>query len=558
MEILYNNSELNVVISLVSTAVLSAPTVVLDELIRRTEQLKKLHTELKNQFITWKPVRKCTRALLTELATKLSISSSTRNVGTATVYGTIGAVIVPIMVAILMRLGARFGARFGFPADAARVDAAVTIGAGVIGAAVGAAGGAGGFGAAVGALVGFAGGTGAVAAAFGVEFIGLAIVAGALGGAVGAAVGTSGGDNVKTVGAVLGSAISAHVVGYIGVRSADGDDNLETGMCAVFGLAFGAAVGSALGAAGTVAAVGATVGVAVGVLIICKIAFKFGGVCFVVGAVVFALLGASLGALIGVLVVVLLGVPVGALVWNIVFLAVKVLAAAGASEAAVLSVSLISLAVIALIGAVNGTLNGAVVGIKVGLEIAFILGGGLDVLVNLVVLAAFGAGVGAKVAIAVEKYVTNTYRMKRVHHAIDKDRKTYQELKAKEDNLGQSVADFAVFCCQHNGLVLSSELVEDEFRFLLDILRRTRRIPPNAAAEGAAPRSTLRHEDVNIRLLVSNLLKQLHPSTSDQEALTTIEKILDEQQECPNDEEIQRRIIDFMETKFAEACTSQL
>lgn len=148
-----------------------------------------------------------------------------------------------------------------------------------------------------------------------------------------------------------------------------------------------------------------------------------------------------------------------------------------------------------------------------------------------------------------EEIFTNVNNL--VHHTIDEDRKASQELKAKEDDLGKCVADFAVFCREHIDSVLSSELVEDEFRFLLDIPRGTR--SHGAAAEGAAPRPTLLHEEVNIHSRGSTLLERLQRSTSNQEALMITEQILDELQEAPNDDEIQRRITNFMETKFAEA-----
>ena len=155
------------------------------------------------------------------------------------------------------------------------------------------------------------------------------------------------------------------------------------------------------------------------------------------------------------------------------------------------------------------------------------------------------------------------HRLKeQVHHAIDEDRKEGQELKAmiEEDVLGQSLAEFALFGRHHIDLVLSSKFVEDEFRFLLDILQRTRTIQHRAASQGEVPRSTLRHEEVNIHFeRVSTFLEQLRQRfTSNQEALTITEQILDELQESPNDEEIERRIREFIETKFDEACTSQV
>ena len=174
-----------------------------------------------------------------------------------------------------------------------------------------------------------------------------------------------------------------------------------------------------------------------------------------------------------------------------------------------------------------------------------------------------GAIAGAFTPDPEETAVDRLKRLKeKVYHAIDEDRKEGQKLKAmiEEDVLGQSLAEFALFGRHHIDLVLSSKFVEDEFRFLLDILLWTRRIQHRAASQGEVPRSILRHEEVNIHFeRVSTFLGQLrHPLTSNQGALTITEQILGELHESPNDVEIERRIREFIETKFAEACTSQL
>ena len=137
------------------------------------------------------------------------------------------------------------------------------------------------------------------------------------------------------------------------------------------------------------------------------------------------------------------------------------------------------------------------------------------------------------------------YNINEVYEAIDEDRKDSQELKAKESALGKCAADFAVFCCEHINSVLSGGLATDEFRFLLDILRGTR-------AHGV-PVTTLLDEEEIIHSRVSTLLERLQHSASNQEALTITEQILGELHESPNDEEIERRIRNFIETKFAEA-----
>ena len=174
-----------------------------------------------------------------------------------------------------------------------------------------------------------------------------------------------------------------------------------------------------------------------------------------------------------------------------------------------------------------------------------------------------GAFAGAIFGAFAPDRVTAVDRLKeQVHHAIDEDRKEGQELKAmiEEDVLGQSLAEFALFGRHHIDLVLSSKFVEDEFRFLLDILQRTRTIQHRAASQGEVPRSTLRHEEVNIHFeRVSTFLEKLRQRlTSNQEALTITEQILGELHESPNDEEIERRIRESIETKFDEACTLQL
>lgn len=134
-----------------------------------------------------------------------------------------------------------------------------------------------------------------------------------------------------------------------------------------------------------------------------------------------------------------------------------------------------------------------------------------------------------------------------VNQAINEDRKEGQKLKAmiEKDVLGKCVAEFTMIGREHHiHSVLSNRFVEDEFRFLLDITRRARRMPQRAAAK-------LYHEEVNIHFeSVSTFLGQLRqPSTSKQEALTIVRQILHELQESPDDDEIERRIRKFIETK---------
>ena len=141
-----------------------------------------------------------------------------------------------------------------------------------------------------------------------------------------------------------------------------------------------------------------------------------------------------------------------------------------------------------------------------------------------------------------------------VHVAVDQD-KTACRLLLENDQevLGNCVADFAVFCNDHIDLVLSSELVEGEFRFLLDILRGAH--SPGAAVSAQIP--LLLEEEVNIHnTCVSNLMEQLRPSTENQELLPITQQIFDELREGPNDGEIPTMIKNFIQAKFTEACKS--
>ena len=182
--------------------------------------------------------------------------------------------------------------------------------------------------------------------------------------------------------------------------------------------------------------------------------------------------------------------------------------------------------------------------------------------------AAAGAGAAAAavasellVAPAEDNAVGGWKRQKidEVHQAIDQDKMEGQKLEEmiKKDVLGKCVAEYAVLCSVKDiDSALCSRLVGDEFGFLLDILRRTR--SHGAAEEGEVPRPSVPHEEVKIQFeRVSNFLEQLQHSTNNDEASRITQQILDELQECPNDEEIKARIMNFIETKFAEACTSQ-
>ncbi len=129
---------------------------------------------------------------------------------------------------------------------------------------------------------------------------------------------------------------------------------------------------------------------------------------------------------------------------------------------------------------------------------------------------------------------------------IVQDRKVCQELQDKVDSFKQCITDFAVFCREHIDLVLPSEL---------DILRRIDREEFEAAKEEVLPTATiptLLQKEVNIYFMrVSTFMKQLQRSTAKKhEVLTTIQNILDELRECPNDEEIQTMTVNFIEEIF--------
>lgn len=95
--------------------------------------------------------------------------------------------------------------------------------------------------------------------------------------------------------------------------------------------------------------------------------------------------------------------------------------------------------------------------------------------------------------------------------------------------------------------VLSSELVEDEFSFLLDILRGTH--SPKAAGN-----AQILDPCENIGFNFKHVHDLLQHFSTYEELIA--EDILHELQEGPNDDEIQTMITNFIEAKFAEACKS--
>ena len=161
--------------------------------------------------------------------------------------------------------------------------------------------------------------------------------------------------------------------------------------------------------------------------------------------------------------------------------------------------------------------------------------------------AAVGAGV-VGTAMSVQETRNKTIEV------IDEDRKACKDLQAKVYSLEQRITEFADFCRVHIDLVLSSELVKDEFDFLLDILRRTDREEFQAArAEVVLPTlPALLQEEVNIlSMRVNTFMEQLRRFTAKRnEIATAIQHILDELRDSPNDEQIKTIIETFIKKRF--------
>ena len=130
--------------------------------------------------------------------------------------------------------------------------------------------------------------------------------------------------------------------------------------------------------------------------------------------------------------------------------------------------------------------------------------------------------------------------------------------KKKIGSLENCITDFAVFCHEHTDLVLSNELVKNEFGFLLDIMQRTDREEFQAEkAVALAPTlpalPTLLQDEVNFYFMrVSTFTRQLEQrsTATSSEISTIIQHILAELRECPNEEEMQRMIVNFIEEIF--------
>lgn len=192
-----------------------------------------------------------------------------------------------------------------------------------------------------------------------------------------------------------------------------------------------------------------------------------------------------------------------------------------------------------------------------GATVATLLAGAIAIPFTFGTSMAFGAA--AAVGAGAAGTVMNTWQIQnQATEVITQDRKACQELQEKLGSLEKCVTDFAVFCHEHTDLVLSNELVENEFGFLLDIMQRTDREEFQAEKEEAlAPTlpalPTLLQDEVNIHLMrVSTFMQQLQRSTAaSREISTTIQHILAELRECPaNEEEMQKMIENFIEEIF--------
>ena len=162
--------------------------------------------------------------------------------------------------------------------------------------------------------------------------------------------------------------------------------------------------------------------------------------------------------------------------------------------------------------------------------------------------AVFG---GAGVDSGGEESIMVRLNSQKIDEAIDEDKLACLELNSSLHRLEKCVADFAVFCRDYIDSVLSSDLVEDEFSFLLSILRGT-----HSPANTRVPLSTLIVEEVYIHATrVRTLMEQLQHSATNQEAVSITEQILNELREGPNDE-IRSMIQNVIEAKFTEACKS--
>lgn len=329
------------------------------------------------------------------------------------------------------------------------------------------------------------------------------------------------------VGAAFGAVVSA-------LRGGGSGEEVWRTICGVLGSALGAAVSSVVGGEGNGATVGTIVSAVFGCVVGGTFGVNLGGVCCVIGAVVCAIFGAAFGAL---LYAVAGGISYGVLG----FVVSKILSAAGVSDDTSIFVSRVMLG----LGVVAGAVGGAVLGLKAGY--------------------CRGVGVGAAVFSRAQKYVSYTRRMRRrVNQAVKKDKKSFQELQANINSLEECIVEFAVFCRKNIHSVLSSTLLQNEFWFLINILRKSLDLPlPQSEEFGAEPsvevlRTTLPNliqEEANIHFThVTTFLERFQLYRSNLE----VSKLSQELLECRNEEEIQTMIMNFIEAKFTETFTSQL
>lgn len=175
---------------------------------------------------------------------------------------------------------------------------------------------------------------------------------------------------------------------------------------------------------------------------------------------------------------------------------------------------------------------------------------------SMAVGAAAAAGAGAA------ENVMNTWEIqKKATEVVAQDLNACQELRKKVNSLEQCTKDFAVFCRDHIDLVLSSELVKDEFGFLFDILRRTDLEDFQAVKVEVLPKTAL---PALLTLLqgdyipyMRGCMEELQRFTrTNGDVATIIQHILDALRECPNDEEIQTTVVNFVKEIFVEKLSS--
>ena len=161
------------------------------------------------------------------------------------------------------------------------------------------------------------------------------------------------------------------------------------------------------------------------------------------------------------------------------------------------------------------------------------------------VLRATAGSRGAYAANTEEATSTSSKSMQEnIKREADQDEMALQELKSKVDSLKQRVACLAVLCRKHTELVLSSRLMESEFHFLHNIVRKR-----EAEAEVSVllfPLPEFIEKELNVHCTrLPNLLELLRRSEPNEKVQLALD-------EGPlNDEAIHVMIVDFIKKGFA-------